>query len=690
MAVEELVDAEMAAGRLDEAVARLEAHVAAYPMRERPWGQLMLALYRCGRQADALAAYRRVRTVLRDELGVEPTPTLRRLERRILEQEPALAAGTERVGVGPRTEAAELPAALTSLVGRTAELTELARRLDGTRLLTLTGIGGVGKTRLALQLAADSAQHYASGVRLVELAPLDRDGGAGRWAVAAEVASLLDVATAGATTPDELECRIADRLRGHSMLLVLDNCEHVVDAAAQVIDAVLRRCPGLTVLATSREPLGVTGEVVWPVPPLSLPPAGTRDLADLAGSDAVALFCQRAGAAQVGFGLSAENAVAVEQICRRLDGIPLALELAAARMRALAAPQVAARLDDCFGLLTAGERTALPRQQTLRATMDWSFRLLSAEEQVVLRRLTVFAATFDLDAAEDVAGPDGPVGRVADMVFRLVDKSVVVAQRRRGEMRYGLLEIVRTYAAERLAEVGETGAVRRRLRAHYVAAAEEQRRAWGAGWDSAAWHRRVAAEEDNFRAAVVAALADGDHDAALLLLSGLWVHWIWAGRGEAIGWLERALDGPGEDLVARTECTIALAVLLRWWELGEPERSVRLFARAVELAEAADDDGCRFWARYFHAEFLLLRGDGNGARALYVDALRFASPRSSLGWCHYSFGWIAMGGGDPAAARAEFQRAVDVAGPDDLVRPHALAALAPLLVAGEAMKPSPS
>jgi len=317
--------------------------------------------------------------------------------------------------------------------------------------------------------------------------------------------------------------------------------------------------------------------------------------------------------------------------------------------------------------------------------MEWSYRLLSADEQVVLRRMTVFAATFDLDAAEAVAGPDGPAGPVADVVFRLVDKSVVVTQRRRGEVRFGLLESVRAYGAERLAEAGERDAVRRRLRMHYTEVAAQQRRVWGSGWDSTAWHRRVAAEEDNFRAAVGAALADGDHDAALLLLSGLWVHWIWAGRAEAIGWLEQALDGPARDLVARTECMIGLASLLRWWELGEPERSVRLFAEAEELAEAADDDGCRFWARYFHAEFLMLRGEGERAKARYLDALRWAAPRSSVGWCSYCFGWLAMGEGDAVGARAEFERAVGLAGRDDMLRPHALAALAPLLaLAGEA------
>lgn len=677
-AVEDLVDAELRAGLTADALDRVEGHVAAAPLRERAWGQLMLALYRSGRQADALAAYRTVHAVLRDELGVEPTPALVALQARILRQDPLLS-GDERAAVPtPGRAGPDLPTAPTPLVGRSAELEELAEVLAGSRLLTLTGTGGVGKTRLALRLATDARPVHDGGVRLVELGPLDRDAGDG--AVLVEVASAFGVATAGAGTPAQIVQHIADHVGDRRVLLVVDNCEHVVDAVARGLDALRRRCSRLTILATSREPLGVAGEVARAVSPLSLPPPDAVEVEDLAGSDAVELFRQRARAACADFELDADNAAAVARICRRLDGIPLALELAAARMRVLAAEQIATRLDDRFALLTVGERTAARRHRTLRATMEWSHRLLTGDEQVVLRRLAVFAASFDLDAAEAVAGDGGEPGRVADLVFRLVDKSVVATRRRRGAVRFALLETVRSYAAERLADAGETAAVRARHRAHYVGLAREHRRVWGAGWDSALWHRRVAAEEENFRAAISSALVDGDHDGALLLLSALWVHWAWAaGRAEAVGWLRRVVDGPGSDVVARCECTFGLAVLLRWWEVGDPEESVGLFARAAELAEEADDDACRFWARYFHAEFRMLRGDLDGARAGYLAALRGTLPRSGAGWCSYSFGWMAMGSGDAAAARVEFTRAVDLSGPDELVRPHALAALAPLL-----------
>ncbi|MDN5858983.1 MAG: winged helix-turn-helix domain-containing protein [Pseudonocardia sp.] len=683
-ATEDLVEAELAAGAAGAAVELLNPHLARYALRERPWGQLMLALYRLGRQADALATYRRLRDTLREELGVEPNPDLRRLERQILRQDPDLdllpAPGTRPPIAG---SSHNLPAALTPLVGRATELAELAEELARTRLLTLTGVGGVGKTRLALRLASDVLDGFPDGVRLVELGPLDAATGDAERdaAVGAEVAAALGVPTPGRADADALAVRLRDHLEDRRTLLVLDNCEHVVSATARLVAWVLRACPQVRVLATSREPLGVPGEVVWAVPPLALPPVGpdgssAPDHAALAGFDAIALFCQRARAAQVGFGLTAENAVAVEHICRHLDGIPLAIELAAARMRALGAQQVAARLRDRFALLTAGDRTALPRQQTLLATMDWSYQLLTADEQAALRSLTVFPATFDLDAAEAV------VGGGVDLVLRLVDKSMVVARRRRGEVRYGLLETVRAYGTQRCAGASDTAAARRRHREHFVELAAAERRSTSPNWDSAQWHRRAASDEDNFRVAIAWALADGDIDAALLMLSGLLPYWMWAGRAEALVWLEEALAmGPGRDDVARCEATTGLAVLHTWWELGEPAHSAELFLRGRELAERADDDRCRFRVRYFHAEFLLLRGDRAAAMEVFADARRVTDAAGDVGWCHHSLGWIAMGDGDRVTARAEFERAVELSQGSDLLVPHALAALAPLTAA---------
>jgi predicted ATPase/DNA-binding SARP family transcriptional activator len=664
-ATEDLVDAELAAHRPEQALHHLESQLAAHPLRERAWGQLMLGLYRLGRQADALAAYRRLRATLRDELGVEPNPHLRRLQGQILRQDPELDMSSEPPA--QVTAPHNLPAALTPLVGRVDELAELDAQLSATRLLTLTGVGGAGKTRLALQLATDVRTRFADGAQLIELAPLTEDD-----RLAAEVAAALGVSSAGARSPTDLDDRLGQHLHDRRMLLVLDNCEHLVAAAARMVTAILKAGPNITVVATSREPLGVGGEVVWPVPPLSLPPPGAPDPDELDASEAVKLFCQRARAAQVGFGLTSENAAAVAQICRRLDGIPLALELAASRMRVLGAKQIADRLDDRFALLSAGDRTALPRHQTLHATMDWSYQLLAPDEQAALRALAVFPASFDLAAADAVIDTSGS----PDLLFRLVDKSVVVARRRDDEIRYELLETVRSYA-ERLSGAGETNAARCRHREHFTALVAHQR-ALTANWDSASWNHTLATEQSNFRAAITSALAQHDIDGALLIVNGLWSYWVWAGWAEPLDWLDRALAAnAGHDLVARCEATLALAALTTWWELGTPERSTQLFADARALAETADDDNCRARVRFFHAEFLSCRGRRQAAWNEYLDALRWAG-RGLAGWCHHSLGWIAMADGDTGRARADFERAAGLGAHNELLVTHALAALAPL------------
>jgi DNA-binding SARP family transcriptional activator len=363
--VEDLVAGHLATGDPAAALALLGPHLAADPLREHARGLHMLALYRSGRQTEALAAFRALRATLRDELGVDPHPDLCRLHQQILRQDPALTP--------VRRAASHLPAALTPLVGRDGERSRLRALLPTARLVTLTGVGGVGKTRLGLQVAADVLADYPDGVRLIELGPVPDPG-----RVAAQFTAAFGVSE--------------DALYGQRLLAVVDNCEHLVGAAAVAVDRLLRAVPGLTVLATSRVPLGIGGEVLWPVPPLSLPPPDVDDPVQLAGSDAVTLFCQRARATQAGFGVTADNAAAVAEICRRLDGLPLALELAASRLRALSSAQLAARLGDRFRLLTAGDRTAPARHRTLEATIDWSYRLLTPVEQAALCALTVFPA----------------------------------------------------------------------------------------------------------------------------------------------------------------------------------------------------------------------------------------------------------------------------------------------------------
>ncbi|MGH9003827.1 MAG: ATP-binding protein, partial [Acidimicrobiia bacterium] len=383
-----------------------------------PGGQILCSLAAADLARDQLPA-----GVTLVDLGEHRLADLTRPERLFQVSHPQLPSEFTPVR-SPDAARDNLPVGLTSFIGRQRELEELERLLATGRLLTLTGVGGAGKTRLALRLAAEVRERFSDGVWLVELGPISDPS-----LVASEVMAALGILVSGLgleTTPPEM--RLCDYLRLRSALLVLDTCEHVVQPVSHLVQTILAHCPGVTVLATSREVLGLTGEVPWALPGLTLPPADAGNPEDLAGSDAVALFCARAASARPGFGLTPANADAVALICRRLDGIPLALELAATRIRVLGAHQVAERLDDRFRLLSAGGRTAVSRHQTLRATMDWSYHLLPPAEQALLRRLSVFPQSFDLEAVEGVAADLAPEAGsdVLDLLARLVDKSLVV------------------------------------------------------------------------------------------------------------------------------------------------------------------------------------------------------------------------------------------------------------------------
>lgn len=404
-----------------------------------------------------------------------------------------------------------LPTPLTSFIGRDAALDALMRTLQEgqARPLTLVGPGGSGKTRLALEAALEAAAELGDllpdGAWWVDLAAIDDE-----TAVAAAVAHALGLLPAA----DAPESSLAAYLAGRRLVIVLDNCEHLIDACARLVERLLRRCPDVQILATSREALNVGGEAVFPVPTLSLPEPAAGPEAMLA-SEAVRLFVERATAQRPDFRLTADNAAAVAQICRRLDGIPLALELAAARVRLLPPAQVAARLDDRFALLTGGARTALPRQQTLRALVDWSHDLLEPAERVLFRRLATFAGSWTLAAAEQVAGdpPAGgngaalPAGRVLDLLARLVDKSLVQVDDSGDEARFEMLETIRAYARERLAASGEMAMLHERHLAYYAD--------WAAAIaprlhspTQAEWLGRLEREHDNLRLALRRALVD--------------------------------------------------------------------------------------------------------------------------------------------------------------------------------------
>ena len=865
--VEELAEAELALGRPAQALARLEPHVRANPLRERAWGQTMLALYRLGRQADALRAYQSLRRLLGEELGLEPTPALRQLEQQILLQSSeldgsppelpsareqaetetflftdieastrrwegdqdamardlarhdellcravedgggqvfthtgdglcaafptastaiaaalagqqallatewagtaplrvrmaihagaaergggtyqgptlnrtarlqALAAGgqvlcsqaaaelardrlptrvtlldlgehrladlsrPERVYqllhpdlpasfpplCSPETTRHNLPLTLSSFVGRGRELDQLDGLLAGSRLLTLTGVGGAGKTRTAVQLAARNLDRFPDGAWIVDLSKI-RDS----TLVAAEVANALGILS-GAHSQDAaaLEEWLGECLLARRLLVVIDNCEHLVEAIARLAHLLLSRAPEITILATSREMLGLPGEVVFPLPPLSLPAADATTPEQLALSDAVSLFCERGQATQPGFGLSDANAVAVAQICRRLDGIPLALELAAARLRVLGAQQVAQRLDQRFQLLTDSGRTAVARHQTLRAAVDWSYDLLPPSEQAALRRLSVFPGTFDVEAAEAVVG-DVPTELglgfpVLDIISHLVEKSLVLAEDSEGVVRYRLLETLRDYGADRLDEADEAEATHRRHRDFFLALADDRwKQTSGAPalW-ARPWTRGGETEQHNFRAALELSLARNEHPAATRMLGAVWLHWWYAGQVDLRDWLERTLP-EHERSVDPYQWQLLIALALMVEEDGDGPRAVALAREALTLAEQLGDRSAADLTHVMLGIRLLARGDRVEAQRMLEIALaehRASDVPAGLGFGHHDLGWIALGDGDITRAKAHFEQSVE-AGMEDQVgstlRVHSLAALAPV------------
>ena len=569
-------------GDAPAAVVALQRALVAEPLAEPAHRGLMRLYASTGRRQQALAQYQLLRQGLNAELAAEPDPATRALYQQLLAPTPAAAAA----GGG------NLPRHLTSFVGRERERADIARLLGRARLVTLTGPGGCGKTRLALEAAADALEQLPDGAWFVDLASLSDP------ALVAQAAALA-VGVPIPASRSALEALVA-HLATREALIVLDNCEHLIDACARLAEEVLRAGPGVRVLATSREPLRCADEVAWRVPSLA---AAER------------LFCERAAAARPGVDPVDGAAGAVEEICRRLDGMPLAIELAAARAAALSLDQIAARLGDSLDVLGAGRRTALTRQQTLRATIDWSHDLLTGEERVLHRRLAVFAGGFTLEAAEEVcAGGAIARRRVVDLLARLVEKSLVVAT---GE-RFRLLDTVRQYAAERLETAAEHDTLGLR-HLDWCLALAEQHDPLSAG------PRRslhvLESEHDNLRAGLAYAVRR-DPQAALRLATRLWRFWLDRGYfAEGNRWLQTTLAAAPERTPLRVEALLAGAGLsLR---LGDPSGLLRHVSDAVSAYRLLGDDRATAAALYQHA-MLAQYVHGTDAEALFAEALALA------------------------------------------------------------------
>jgi predicted ATPase/DNA-binding SARP family transcriptional activator len=544
---EDRFEAQLRLGRQLEVLPDLEAAAGRHPLRERLAGLRMRALYAAGRQSEALAVYDRIRATLAEELGVDPSEDLREIHLGVLRGDLAKPSRPQPQ-TQPDPRAASLPVRLTSFVGRDDELKLLAELLEGSRLVTLVGPGGAGKTRLATETAARHRAHDRGRVWFVALAGV-RDPADVVGAVLGALAS-WDIRMRDTTHQqvDELD-RVAELLDVGESVLVLDNCEHLVEAAAGLVHELLGRAPNLRVLATSREPLAITGETLCPVGPLEVP-AGQPGVEEATGSAAVRLLIDRASTVRPGFAVDESTVDIVVEICRRLDGMPLALELAAARLRSMSPAQIARRLDDRFRLLTSGSRVALPRQRTLRAVVEWSWDLLGDEERALARRIAVFPGGATASSIEAVCA-GGPLAAedVLYVLGSLVEKSIVDVFGE-DEPRYRMLETIRAYATERLEESGEQDAVYREFVAHFLALAEE--------------YEPLLRRDEQLRAMAV---FDAEHDTMVTAL-------------------RRALDIEDAPVAARLIC----ALTWYWVVRGFNEQFITFFGEAIQFEDRLPEE----------------------------------------------------------------------------------------------------
>ena len=656
--VADRMEAQLALGRHTEVAGELRQLVDKHPLRERLWAQLMTALYRCGRQAEALRAFSELRRVLGEELGIEPSHELQRLEEAILLQKPELdwhppAMAVER-SLPARPVRHNLPVQLTSFVGRETELQRVSEALAEARLVTLCGPGGVGKTRLALVAAGRVFDQRPDGVFLVELAPLADPG-----LVAAQTLAALGLTEESRSPLDAL----VDHLRERRLLLVLDNCEHLLTASAQLADVLLRACPGVGILATSREPLHTAAETTITVPPLPVPETGLQHLDAVSQYDAVKLFLARARAVRTDFELSPGNAEGIARVCRRLDGIPLALELAAARTRAMTPEEIADRLDDRFRLLTAGATTGPARHQTLRAAVDWTYESLSDVERLVFNRLSVFAGSFSLDDAETVCGMT-PLTEddVLDVLLVLVDKSLVLADGQSQTTRYRMLETLRHYATGKLTDSGEHDQARARLLEWAISLAEVAEPNLE-GRDQGRWLDLLETEHDNLRAALSWGIGLDDVGGALCLAAALWRFWEVRGYlTEGRRWLERLLALPGDvPPHLRAKALNSAGVLAQRQSAYDAAQA--LYEASLTIRRELHDQRGMAAALLGLGNLAGLQGDHGRGEKLFQESLaigRAVDEPRVVAAALANLGWLAHERGDLRCARELLQESLDI------------------------------
>jgi predicted ATPase/DNA-binding SARP family transcriptional activator len=647
-AQERLHDAELALGRHDELLPELERLIVEEPYRERFRAQYVLALYRAGRQKDALDAYRAAREVFVEELGVDPSPELQDLERRILRHDPSLKA--PELPDGARVE---LPVPPTPLLGRRLEVaavTALLRR-DDVRLVTLTGPGGTGKTRLALAAAEELGPELRDGAVFVDLAAV-RDP----QLLAVAIAHTLGVAESSSSLDDA----VGEFLREKRLLLVLDNLEQLLPDV-ELVARLLAAAPRLLVLATSRSPLRLAGEHAYPVPPLPLP-ATARDASfeELAANEAVALFVARARAADPAFELNDENARAVADVCGRLDGLPLAIELAAARAKLLHPSSIGGRLDQALELLTGGPRDLPARQRTLRSTLEWSYDLLGENDRTVFARLAVFSGGWTLAAAEAVCSHRGLP--VLESLTSLVDGNLVRRLERPGpELRFAMLETIREYSAESLMRSGEAKAVKQRHAEHMLAIAEEANAVILAGSSADEYYTRLDEEQDNLRAAIAWAVESDALELEVRLLVAM--RWFWVVRGhllEGRRFFDDAMTRvAGADMSLRATA-LAFGATFPFRQ-GENALAKERWEEALVLFRELDDpDGIGRCIGELGA-VAIAEGDLDRAAALYESALplyREQETKGRLGVALSNLGAIANLRRQPDVAAGYFEEAL--------------------------------